>query len=266
MATDNEIHNEDLDKLREANEEKKKKISEKFGATFSDMSTNNELPPEIESLFLDNIMAFENGFENAERIKLYDYLGNPPYRKLEELNENDIAEELKRITRIMDEHELCLNTICEVPERELYSFITEELFLEEIDDMRIPGMFTHFTYEEFHPNHAYDIRHHSEDFIHSYLNKADDFYSHLLSAEAEKADWHIHFREAFNSFQLNSFSIIGLNFDTEKANVQFACDFDGEIEGSEESLHFLGAGEMNLLYQWDYWCIDSVKLPKNLLK
>lgn len=266
MKTNNEAQNEDPDKLRAANEEKKKKISEKYGATFSGTTTPNELPPEIESLFLDNIMAFENAFEKAERKKLYDFLGNPPYRKLEELGENDIAGELNRITQIMDKHELCLDTICEVPDRELYRFITEELFLEEINDMHIPGMFTNFIYEEFHPNHDYDIRHHAHDFFSSYLDKENDFYLNFLSRKAKKTDWHIHFREAFSSFQLNSFSITAVVFDTKKARVQFECDFDGKIEGSGESLHFLGAGEMHLLYQWDYWCIDSVKLPKNLLK
>ena len=39
-----------------------------------------------------------------------------------------------------------------------YRFITEELFEHEMDDVHVKGMFTHFTYEEFHPNHDYDLR------------------------------------------------------------------------------------------------------------
>lgn len=264
MATDNESPDKDLDKIRAANEEKKKKLTEEHGALYSNMSTGNELPPEIESLFLDNILSFENAFQHAKQVQLYDYLGNPPYRKLEELNEDDLADELERITQILDEHQVNLTTICEIHDRELYRFITEDLFLEEIDDMHVPGMFTNFIYEDFHPNHEYDIRENSYDFIGSYLDKENDHYKHLLSSEAEKADWHLHFRQAFSSFQLHSFSIVELNFDTEKAELQFECDFDAKIEGSVESLHFSGVGILSLLYQWNYWCIDSVKFPKNL--
>jgi len=264
MVTDNEIPNENLDKIRAANEEKKKKLTEEHGAYYSSMSTDNELAPEIESLFLDHVMSFENAFQHAKQVQLYDYIGNPPYRKLEELKEDDFADELNRITQIMVDHLVRLTTICDVPELELYRFITEELFFEEIDDMHVPGMFTNFIYEEFHPNHEYDIREHSYDFIRSYLDKENDFYKHLLTSEAEKADCHIHFRQAFSSFELNSFTIVELNYDTDKAEVQFECDFIGKVEGSVDSLHFSGVGILNLLYQWDYWSIDYVKLPKNI--
>jgi len=54
-----------------------------------------------------------------------------------------------------------------------------------------------------------------------------------------------------------------LTFDTEKAVLEFDCDFAGKVEGDAASLHFKGMGEMNLLYQWDYWCIDKINLPKS---
>ncbi|MFA6581639.1 MAG: hypothetical protein WCS79_07525 [Paludibacter sp.] len=266
METDNEAYKKNNDKLRAANEEKKKKITEEFGAFYSNMSSENELPPEIESLFLDNVMAFENAFQDVKLVQLYDYLGNPPFRKLEVLKEDDLADELIRITQILDDHQVCLDTICEVPDRELYRFITEELFLKELEDIHIPGMFTNFIYEDFYPNHEHDIREHSTDFLRLYLDKDSSFYTRFLTSEAEKADWHIHFREAFSSFQLNRFNIAELNFDTDKAKVLFECDFAGKVEGSVESLYFSGTGEFNLLYQWDYWCIDSIRLPKILSK
>lgn len=264
MAPDNETQNDKLDRLRKENEEKKKGITEKYGACFSDMSTSPDLPPELESLFLNNIMAFEDAYSSSNRIPLYDFLEKPSYRKVEDLPDEELTEELNRLTGLLNRHQIALDTICDVAERELYRFITEELFLEEIDDMRIPEMNTRFIYEEFHPNHEYDIRKHTNDFIRSYLDKENDYYTHFLTSEAEKADWHLHFRQAFSSFQLNSLSVGELHFDADKANVQIECDIVAEIEESVESIHFLGLGELSLLYQWDYWCIDSIKLPKNL--
>jgi hypothetical protein len=262
MVTNNEAHNENHDKLRAANEEKKNKLIEQFGANFSGMSTNNDLPPEIESQFLDNIMAFETNFNSSNRIPLYDFVGKPSFRKVEELPDESINEELKRITGLLDKHQIALDTICEVPKRELYRFITEELFFEEINDMHIQGMYTRFIYEEFYPNHEHDIREHSNEFIHSYLDKKNDLYIYLLTSEAEKADWHRHFRQSFSSFQLNSFSITDLIFDTEKSKVKFECDFIGKVEGSVECFHFVGSGELKLHCQWNYWSIDSIRLPK----
>jgi hypothetical protein len=264
MVTDNEAHNKNHDKLRAANEEKKNKLIGQYGALFSDMSTNNELPPEIESQFLDNILAFETNYDSSNRIPLYDFMGKPSYRKVDDLSDEEVTEELNRLTELLDSCQVALDTICDVADRELYRFITEELFLYEINDMHIQGMYTRFIYEDFYPNHEHDIREHSYDFIRSYLDKDKDFYTYLLTSDAEKADWHLHFRQAFSFFQLNSFSITGIDFDTEKAKVQFECDFVGKIEGSAESLHFIGSGELTLLCQWDYWSIDSIKLPKNL--
>ncbi|MDD3320665.1 MAG: hypothetical protein PHS59_04390 [Paludibacter sp.] len=263
MKKNNELPKDRLNRIRLENEEKKKQLTEKHGAFFGSMSNENNLPPEIESQFLDNIMAFENAFQSATQIQLYDSLERPAFRKVEELTDAEVPIELERIMKLMSNNQVCLDTICEVDDRELYRFITEELFLEEIDEMHIPGMTTHYTYEEFHPNHEYDIRHHSIDFVRSYLDKESDYYTTFMSGEAEKADWHLHFRQAFSSFKLNNFSITNLEFDTEKAEVQFDCDFVGKVEGSSESLHFLGAGEMSLLYQWDFWCVDKINFPKS---
>ena len=264
MVTDNEAHNKNHDKLRAANEVKKNELIKQYGAYFPDMPINKELPPEIESQFLDNILAFETDYDSVKRIPLYDFVGKPSYLKVDDLSDKEVTVELNRLTGLLDSYQISLETICDVADRELYRFITEELFHEEIDDRHISGLFSTFVYEEFYPNHEHDIREHSYDFIRSYFDKENDFYTYLLTSEAEKADWHLHFRQAFSSFQLNNFSITGLNFDTEKAQVEYECDFEGKIDGSEELLHFIGAGELNLLRQWDYWCIDSIKIPKNL--
>lgn len=263
MKKNNETPNEKLNRLRMENEEKRKQLTEEHGAFFGGMSGEGGLPPEIESRFLDNIVNFENTFQSAKRIIIFDLLEQPTFQKMEILTDTQITKELDRLIELMAGKQIRLDTICEVDEREMYRFITEELFQEETDDMNIPGMMTCFIYEEFHPNHKYDIEQHSTDFFKLYLNLEADFYKSFLTKDAENADWHLHFRQAFSSFQLNGFSIKELTFDAEKANVLFECDFTGAVEGDTSSLHFKGMGEMNLLYLWDYWCIDSINLPKS---
>jgi hypothetical protein len=265
MKKNIETPNEKLNRLQMENEEKKKQLSDEFGADFGGMTGENELSPELENQFLDNILNFENAFQSAIRIKIYDFLEQPAFQKAEELSDAQIVEELDRLIELLGSKRMRVDTICDVDEREMYRFITEELFQEETDDIDIPGMFKCFTYEEFHPNHKYDIERHAIDFFHFYLNFENDFYKSFLTKKTEEADWHFHFRHAFSSFQVINFSIKSLTFDTEKAVVQFECDFVGTVEGDISSLRFEGMGEMKLLYQWDYWCIDSINLPKSTI-
>jgi len=263
MATNNGAHT-DPERLRELNEEKKNKLIKEKGAVFSDMYDENELPPEIMSRFLDNIIAYEDDYDSTNRVQLYDFMGKPSYRKVEDVPDEEIAEELNQLYRLLDKNQVSLGTLCDVADREIYRFITEELFFEEIDDTHIPGLFSIFYYEDFHPNQEHNIREQSFDFISSYLDKENDFYTYSLTSEAKEAEWHVHFRNSFSTFKLNNFTITELNFDTEKALVKCECDFVGKIKGSRESLHFFGEGEFNLLYKFENWYIDSIKLPRNI--
>jgi hypothetical protein len=247
------------------NEEKKKQLIEEFGAVYGGVFEDCELSPESESKLLDYIRNLENAMQSAKRIKIFDLLEQPAFQKAETLSDAQLYRELDRLIMLMGRKRMRVDTISEVDDRELYRFITEELFQEETDDINVPGMMNSFIYEEFHPNHKHEIECHSTDFFYSYLNFKNDFYKSFLSKEAEDADWHFHFRHAFSLFQANNFSIKDLTFDTEKAVVQFECDFVGTVEGDISSLRFEGMGEMKLLYQWDYWCIDSINLPKSTI-
>lgn len=259
------LNDEENEKLRKLNEEKKRQIEAEFGAAIWGKSDTNDLPPEIENQFLENIMAFEKNYKESKRITVFDFLGKPGYKKAEDLNNTEIHDELERLQNIMQENDIRLDTICEVPERELYRFITEELFFHETDDVRIPGLTCCYIYEEFHPNHEHDIRSHSEDFFSRYLDKTSEYYNSLLTSKAQKLDWHRHFRDAFNSFDIIHFKIKELNFDTENATVVFECKINAKVEGARELFTFAGAGSMKLNYEWEYWSVDSIVLPESKL-
>ena len=250
------------DKLRKENEEIKKQLEEEFGAT--KMWANPDLPPEMENEFFNNIMAFENAYKDVKRITVYEFLGNPPFRPLEELQPEEVEAELNRVMELMNEHQITLDTLCDVPENELYRFITEELFLEDKDDIRIPGMISHYTYEEFHPNHEYDINRYTYEFMTSYLDKSSDLYVYTLSTDTEKQEWHKHFRETFSKFEILHFEIDTLNYslESEEALVVFDCDIKASVEGSQVVFRYTGKGELRFVHQWDYWYVDSVEFPK----
>ena len=96
-------------------------------------------------------MAFEKSFQKNEVSKVRDLLGKPALPSGETLSDKKLTEALDHVMKLLAAKSIALDTIYEVPDRELYRFITEELMEHEIQAIDIPGMVTHFTYEEFHP-------------------------------------------------------------------------------------------------------------------
>ena len=118
---------------------------------------DKEIDPALESEWLNHIEEFEHQFEHAQRIPLRQYLGYPTVKASAHVPDEMLDDELNALLDLMVENNVALDCICAVEDRELYRFIVEELLDEEIDDMRIPGMTCHYTYEEFHPNDGYDV-------------------------------------------------------------------------------------------------------------
>jgi hypothetical protein len=52
----------------------------------------------------------------------------------------------------------------------IYQFVTTELFGVEMDNIRMPGLVNHFTYEDFHMNNQYEIERIGIDLIKSIYN------------------------------------------------------------------------------------------------
>lgn len=255
--------NENERNIRKKNDELRQQIQNEFGGK-SWVNPDSDLPPELENEFLNHILAFEKAFENRIITTVYEFLGKPNYRKIEELSEAEIPAELARLYEIMHQNEMKLSTLCEVSDRELYRFITEELFFEEKDNIRIPGMTSHFTYEEFHPNHDYDIRQHIDMFTSSYFDKDNDFYLNMLTSESKKATWHQNFRNTFSFFEVVKLEVIDVDFslETEMATADFNCEILATVENSSKKFRFFGVGTVGLKMEYDYWCVDSFELPK----
>jgi hypothetical protein len=158
------IFDETNDKIQRAlNDAKKKEIEEKFDASF--VKTDNDLPPEIESQWLNYIEEFEIQFENAKRISVRTFVGNPSFPLLTEIPEAHLHQELENILDYLSNHNVNVDFICDVEDAEAYRFITEELMDHETDDIHIEGMSTNFIYEEFHPNLELDAKQFAEQFL-----------------------------------------------------------------------------------------------------
>ncbi len=248
--------------IEQENEFKRMKLSLEHDAIFPD-NLNSNIPPEIVSQFLDNIKNFENMYENEKQISVFDKIGKPEFVIAELLNEEELNIELERLETLLNNHNLTLDVICdyENEERLIYTFITEELFKHEIDDLNLPGMVTHFTYEEFHPNDEYDIEFVCTDFIEMFLNTKDKMYLEYHSKDALNYVALNNFRNLFKKFKIKYYKFETIKIEEHKAKATFNIDFWGKIKGTETKIYYSGDGEITFKHEYGYWYIQDVTLP-----
>ena len=124
-------------------------LQEEYGMNFDNKSS--ELSPELENKFLRYMEAFEKEYAKNEQVKLYDFLGTPPFKRNEDVKDEELMDALTYLQIAMAKKLVRLDVLSDVAPREIYRFITEELFNEEVDNISIPGLNLCFIYEEFYP-------------------------------------------------------------------------------------------------------------------
>jgi hypothetical protein len=178
MNPDEEKFSEDsAENLRMENELLKLKLQAQFGAKLGE---NETLPPDIENQFLKNVYAFEQNLGDYTPIKVVELLGSPDFRKAATLTNEVFKKEYDRLMELMKQKSIAVDFIRPREERFMYKFITEELFDHKIGNS-MPGMITHFTYEEFHPDHELDIRNRTDDFLRNWFGKEFNEFASELS-------------------------------------------------------------------------------------
>lgn len=164
--------------LRIENEILKLTINAELGGK---LMRNTQLPPEVENEFLKHVLAFEHAFADAHEIKVYDLLSRPAFRKAIELKKEELPGALEALTALLEKNNIVIEFLADYDDYVKYSFITDELFEHEMSNVQIPGMMTHFCYEEFHPNHKLEIEERAKDFIISWFKHNTDKYDWILA-------------------------------------------------------------------------------------
>jgi hypothetical protein len=163
------------EKLKAENEFLKMKMMLENGAQFGKVEGigENDLPPELENQFLQNIMAFEKQFAERKTIKVYDKIKQPTHFKpVAEIADEDIDEAWTTLQNYMQKFGVNLDVISpNIKSRELYRFATEELFEQETDDIDIPGMMSGFIYDEYYPDPEFESLRQANTTIQDILKK-----------------------------------------------------------------------------------------------
>lgn len=263
---------EQFDDLRLENEIKKIKLALEHGGHFIS-PIDEDLPPELEREWLDYVQQFEEELAKRKKILVYNLIGRPPYRLVNNIPDAEITEELNKIRDILHHNAITVDTICKVDDRELYRFITDELFREETNDLHIEGMTTCFIYEEYHPNHDYDIRSRCNEFVNHILDKKKEWAPDYLGlaqivttnsrelTNKEVVAKIVQFRDSFSRFIILDFKIASVVINANTADAECVIQYTATLEDSIEELKLSGHASFGLSYTSKLWVISKIDLP-----
>lgn len=267
---------EEKDKLSIENEIMKIKLQMQFGDDFI-MQSNGALPPEIENQFLKQIMAYEENHNNSEQVTVLERIGNPNFKKVEELTPTEISQELLRLTELMESKGVMLN-ICDGPYEDaiIYKFITEELFLENVDKEFIENSMCNFIYEEFHINDKAEITKNTVQFMEHWFAREFDEHSYELANPMITAEGKVMplpdlfkkmslFFEAFEDFKNHKFMIGEVSFelqgeDNGMGHSEGLVKYDAVLDNGEV-IHFEGGYKLYMQRQDNWWDIFYFVMP-----
>ncbi len=180
---DQSIPNDDLERIQRAlNQSKREELAEKYGATF--ITSDESLPADVESEWLQNVEEFERQYAASERVTVFAYCGEPDVRGVSDIPDDEIAAETGRLLELMRTHNVHVHFLAGVDDREAYRFITEDLFREEMDNIRVDGMTCNFIYEEFYPNEEYDAEQDARWFLRDLFERDTDHLWNLFAADS----------------------------------------------------------------------------------
>jgi hypothetical protein len=234
-----------------------------------------DLPAHLENEFLKNILSFENTIAGKKQIKVFDLLGKPDFIPAGELYDEDIELAFDRITELLNEKQIVVDFSGTYDSRTKYKFITEELFELETHEATESGMFIHFNYEDFHPNHSLDIVCRTEEFLSQWFDCSLDNHSWELADTFILADGQIlrretvvqqlkEFFDCYTAFKECEYFISDIQFELKEdcgiGHAEGTVKYKGMLDNQEE-IQFTGPFKLYFTFDYEWWSIFYFIFP-----
>lgn len=269
---DDSLSNDYEENLRMENELLHLKLKAEFGV---DSHTSDNLDPALENVFLKQIMAFEDGYGSAKRAKIFDLLDKPDFKPASELSDDQVDAALRQVLELIAQKNMVVDFSGDYDNRIKYSFITEELFDHETGDFKVPGMTTHFSYEEFHPNHKLDIENRAEEFLTGWFKQSLNELDWCLDATfilpdrrtlkkvevAEKLKKIFDSYSAFTDYE-HRITDIGFELNNESGvgHAEGYAKYNAILENNDK-IAISGPFKLYLSLQYGWWSIFHIVFP-----
>jgi len=260
------------EQLKFENEILKLKLQAELGADFTG---EEELSPDLENIFLKNVLEFEHQYANADTKSIYDILGRPEVLNEADLNDDEVEESLAALEALLENKGIVVDYNDDYTNRTKYRFVTEELFLKESMVIDIPGMTTHFIYEDFYPNHSFQIKEVAEKFFHHWFERSReedcfDLADEIVLQNGTKLSRDVVFQkmkwifDAYVVFENITYTIENAVIDSVKPDggngyVEGIVSYDAVLENGEKE-YFSGPYKLDMRYT-GLWNIINFDWP-----
>jgi hypothetical protein len=257
--------------LRFENELRKLKLRAEFGMKLHAHPTAS-LPQE--NVWLQQLEDFERQYADYNQQPVFVYLNNPQdFLPPSQLHREEIPAQLKRLRRFLKAHNILVESRCEVPAREMYRFILEEVFFEEVPKSRSAEYPRRFVYEDFHPNAVYDIKTSLEDFFHKTFQQfwvllEGQFCERIQTtrrSSLSRADLIEQLKDWVNDYediQLTDIQFEKIEVRGEEAQASLHLSFEAMLPRSYETVHQTLFANFQLQNEdWSLWRISGLFLP-----
>lgn len=241
----------------------------KLQAEFGMKGFDIELEPQVEHQLLQNLYNLEKQLAEKETCSLRELLGSPQYPASSELSVLDLKQSLAEMKECMHKKGVELIQLHEYSDTLMYDFIRNELFEVQVPKVQVERLSMNFIYEEFHPNHDFDLRKIATEFIqHLFARKEFTMEMKWLFAQAMKYHQKEFSREAYLEmlelyqqsnewFKLEQWEITNVFIQLEK---NFA-HLDAYIEYQSALSKYEGLCRFNFTLEDDYWQVHELILP-----
>jgi hypothetical protein len=166
----------------------------------------------------------------------------------------------------------------EPDDREKYRFVTEELLDEMMDHIHIPGMISHFIYEEFHPNDEDDITQAIDEFLYALFNQElkepeSMFYFRLSQENMRSTDGNLlsieefkvlvsEFYEAYPILTEHSFKVEKVVIEGDDSTAEVNIEWQGVPKNEKAIVRHEGLSKFRLTRSvYGGWDIIRVNIP-----
>jgi hypothetical protein len=217
-----------------------------------------EGPPEPYNTWEEYFDDFDRQLEEAPQTTVRRRIGNPKIRPANEIPDSEIEAELDKLLELLYANNVVIDFIHDIGDREAYIFITEELLDETMDDIRIPDMYSHFIYEEFHPNDEDDVELWTGEFLDTFFKEGTEgFFIPIGDKELYDAEGNLisqkEFKEQIDKFHALypaitefNYEIIRLNIEGDYATVEVQTSWAGLHKNEQAILRYEGISTLRL--------------------
>ena len=232
-----------------------------------------EGPPEPYNTWDEYFEDFDRQLEEAPPITVRRRIGNPRIRPADEIPDSEMEEELDKLLELLYTNNIVIDFIHDIEDREAYLFITEELLDETMDDIRIPDMYSHFIYEEFHPNDEDDVQLWTGEFLDTFFKEGTEgMYIPIGDSELYDAKGNAisqeEFRRQIDEFHAlypavteHEYEILSLQIEGDYATVETKTSWAGLNQLEQAMMRYEGISTLRLKRSLDIgWDVIQARI------